>query len=99
MVVADVEPVECVVGVEQENNQLGKNLSLIEEKSNVPMHLQDFFQCSKGNLDEAQQNQLKKLLVEFEDVFSKKDDDLKRTGLTKHKIDIVNSTPIRQQRW
>ena len=72
MVVADVEPVECVVAVEQENNQSGKNSSLIEEKSNVPMYLQDLFERSKGNLDEAQQNQLKKLLVEFKDVFSKK---------------------------
>ena len=43
MVVADVEPVECVVGVEQENDQSGKNSSLIEQKSNIPMHLQDLF--------------------------------------------------------
>ena len=45
-----------------------------------------------GNL----QNVLKNLLVEFEDVFSKKDGDLGRTGLTKHKINVGDSTPIRQ---
>ena len=59
MVVADIEPVECVVGAEQGNNQLEKNPSLIEEKSNVPMHLQYLFERSKRNLDEAQQNKLK----------------------------------------
>ena len=52
--------------------------------------------AAKGNLDEAQQNQLKTLLVEFKDVFSKNDGDLGRTALTKHKIDVGNSTPIRQ---
>ena len=41
------------------DNQLEKNPSLIEEKSNVPMHLQDLFERSKRNLDEAQQNKLK----------------------------------------
>ena len=93
---ADVEPVECVVGAEQRNNQSGKNPSLIEEKSNIPMHLHDLFERGKGNLNEAQQNQLKKFLLEFEDVFSKNDGDLGRTGLTKHKIDVGNSTLIRQ---
>ena len=96
MEVASVEPVECVVGAEQGNKQSGKNASLSEEKSNIPMHLQDLFERSKSNLDDVQQNQLKDLLVEFQDVFSKNDSDLGRTGLTKHKIDVGNSSPIRQ---
>ena len=75
---------------------MGKNPSLMEEKSNLPMHLHDLFERIIGNLDEAQQNQLKKLLVEFEDIFSKNDGDLGRTALTKHKIDVGNSTLIRQ---
>ena len=35
-------------------------------------------------------------MVDFEDVFSKNDSDLGRTGLTKHKIDVGYSTPMRQ---
>ena len=35
--------------------------------------------------------------MEFKDVFSKNDNDLGWTGLMKHKIDIGNSTPTRQQ--
>ena len=69
---------------------------MIEETSKVPMHLQDLFERSKRNLDEAQEKQLKNLLVDFEDVFSTHEGDLERTGLTKHKIDVGNSAPIRQ---
>jgi hypothetical protein len=39
---------------------------------------------------------LKKLLVEYQDALSRDKNDLGRTGLTKHKIDVVDSEPIRQ---
>lgn len=57
MEVASIEAVECVVGAEQGNNQSGKNPRLRKEKSNVPAHLQDLFERSKGNLNEIQQSQ------------------------------------------
>jgi hypothetical protein len=66
MEVASVEPVEYVVGAEQGNKQSEKSEGLSEEKSNIPMHLQDLFERSKSNLDDVQQNQLKDLLVEVQ---------------------------------
>jgi hypothetical protein len=47
-------------------------------------------------LDPSQHDQLKKLLVEFQDVFSKNKSDLGRTGITKHTIDVGDSSPIQQ---
>ena len=93
MEVVGVEHVECVVGAKQGNKQSGKNPSLSEEKSNIPMHLKNLFEHSKGSLDDVQQNQLKNILVEFQDVFSKNNTDIGWTGLTKHKVDVGNSSP------
>lgn len=44
-------------------------------------------------MDEAQQNQLKNLLVDFEDLFSKNEGYLGQTELIKYKIDVGDSTP------
>ena len=95
MEVASIEPVECVVGAGREIDREG-SFSLGGDQVEIPTHLQDLFERSKRNLDEIQQNLLKNLLVEFEGVFSKKDGDLGRTGLTKHKINVGDNTPIRQ---
>lgn len=45
-------------------------------------------------MDEAQQNQLKNLLVDFEDLFSKNEGYLGQTELIKYKIDVGDSTPM-----
>ena len=72
MEVASIEPVECVVGSGQEIDRKEESFSLGDDQVEIPTHLQDLFERSKRNLDEIQQNLLKNLLVEFEDVFSKK---------------------------
>ncbi len=38
-----------------------------------------------------------KLISEFQDVFSKGDDDLGQTDLVEHRIDTGNARPIRQR--
>jgi hypothetical protein len=63
----------------------------------VPAHLVDLYERSKSNLSKEQSKQLKNLLVEYQDVFSRNKNDLGRTGLTKHKIDVSGCEPIRQR--
>ncbi len=60
----------------------------------LPNHLSDLYNRSKGNLNIDQREELKKLLLEYQDVFSKDKNDLGRTGLIKHKIDVGTNAPI-----
>ncbi len=87
---ANFEPVEYALDEEL------KSKRMITEENEVPLHLIDLYERSKSSLNDEQCQQLKKLLVEYQDVFSRDKNDLGRTGLTKHKIDVVGSEPIRQ---
>ncbi|CAB4003291.1 Hypothetical predicted protein [Paramuricea clavata] len=92
--VANFEPVEYAI-----DEELGSRRTDYEESeaSDVPAHLVDLYERSKSNLSEEQSKQLKNLLVEYQDVFSRNKNDLGRTGLTKHKIDVSDCEPIRQR--
>lgn len=89
--VASYEAVECAINGEEQLREKSAG-----SKDNVPEHLDELYERSKKNLTKEQGNQLKELLVEFQDVFSKNKNDLRRTGLIKHKIDVGNCSPIRQ---
>ena len=50
---------------------------------------------SKSNLTFDQQNQLKNLLNEFHDIFTKDEHDLGKTDIVQHKIDVGDHPPIK----
>jgi hypothetical protein len=81
------------------DEELGSRRTDYEESeaSDVPAHLVDLYERSKSNLSKEQAKQLKNLLVQYQDVFSRNKNDLGRTGLTKHKIDVSDCEPIRQR--
>ena len=62
----------------------------------LPDHVKDLFERSARNLSIAQQEDLRLLLLENADLFSKSSDDLGHTDMVRHKIDTGDSMPIRQ---
>jgi hypothetical protein len=56
-------------------------------KREIPEHLINLFDKSKGELDEQEQTQLSELLSEFEDVFAKSEFDLGKFNTIQHGID------------
>ena len=79
---ANFEPVQYALDEELESK---RTIAEDTEANEVPVHLVDLYERSKSSLNEEQCQQLKKLLVEYQDAFSRDKNDLGRTGLTKHK--------------
>ena len=66
-------------------------------KREIPEHLINLFDKSKGELDEQEQTQLSELLCEFEDVFAKSEFDLGKFNTIQHGIDTGTNRPVKQR--
>ena len=62
----------------------------------MPQHLQELFGESSEGRTQRETQIIAKLLSEYQDVFSKHDDDLGLTSLAEHQIDLTDSKPIKQ---
>lgn len=62
----------------------------------LPDFLVDLWTRSTIHLDADDKQKVKKLLIDYQDVFSKSSDDLGRTDRVLHKINTGNAVPIRQ---
>ncbi|XP_064622364.1 uncharacterized protein LOC135484659 [Lineus longissimus] len=67
-----------------------------EEIPELPEHLIDLFERSSINLTQPQRVELAKLLLEFQHVFSKDENDIGQTNLVEHLIDTGDALPIKQ---
>ena len=67
-----------------------------EKQEDVPPHLQKLFEESSEGRSQRETTVIKKLLYEYQDIFSKHDDDLGLTSLAEHQIDLTDSKPIKQ---
>ncbi|CAC5370236.1 unnamed protein product [Mytilus coruscus] len=63
----------------------------------IPEHLTDLLQRSSTYLIEDQRQQLSRLLSQYQNVFSRTDDDIGRTDLVTHRINTGNAIPFRQR--
>jgi len=66
-------------------------------KREIPEHLINLFDKSKGKLNEQEQTQLSELLCEFEDVFAKSEFDLGKFNTIQHGIDTGTNRPVKQR--
>ena len=62
----------------------------------VPEHLRELYQRSILKLNPNQQQQVRTLLCEFSDLFSRGQHDLGRTDVIQHQINTGDATPLRQ---
>ena len=67
----------------------------VSESCDVPAHVQDLFQKASEGHDQPTKEELAKLLIEFQDVFSRDKTDLGRTHLGKHYIHTNNAKPVK----
>jgi hypothetical protein len=80
-VCSNVEP----IGIQEV--EVAEQGGLENGKREIPEHLINLFDKSKGELNEQEQTQLSKLLCEFEDVFPKSEFDLGKFNTIQHGID------------
>ena len=88
--VATCEPVESIVYPSSDTHR-----EPISPDEGLPEHLKDLYLQSANGLTDDQQHQLCNLLLKFQDIFSRPLD-LGRTGVTKHKINTGDASPVRQ---
>jgi hypothetical protein len=64
-------------------------------KREIPEHLTNLFEKSKGELNGQEQTQLSELLCEFEDVLAKSEFDLMKFNTIQHGIDTRTNRPVK----
>ena len=69
----------------------------LENGSDIPDHLQSLFKETSQDKTLVEIEQLKNLLINNQEVFSKSDTDLGLTNITEHCIETENSRPIKQR--
>jgi hypothetical protein len=78
-------------------NELAPSIHRVEISLDFSEFLKELYKRSTANLKEDEASQVKDLLAENQDVFSKGDTDLGCFYLVKFMIDTGDATPIRQQ--
>ena len=89
-VVAKVTPVETV------EDQISFASDTTNE-TRLSGDVQNLLERSSGNLSRKQSQEVKKLLVKYDSVFSKDDKDFGKTDIVKHRINIGSRAPIKQR--
>jgi len=79
---------------------IGENFKENSENNlfdNIPEHLKELFKRSINNLDLEQSKELAKLLIHFQDIFSKNELDIGHYTQIKHIIDSGNAAPVKER--
>ena len=83
------EPVSSVQHVQ-------KQAYTCKHPTTLPTHLTALYEKSIESLDKFQKEEVKRLLTEYADVFSRDSTDLGKTDVVQHQINTGTATPIRQ---
>ena len=67
-----------------------------KDENDLPAHLTDLFERSSVELSEKEQQYLRQCLIKYQIIFAKNDEDLGRTNLVQHNIEIGEGRPIKQ---
>ena len=65
-------------------------------ENKIPHHLLSLYESAVSNCNEEQHNEVKNLLLRFQNTFSKNDIDLELTYLREHTINTGDAAPVRQ---
>ena len=68
-----------------------------EDENDLPAHSHDLFQGSMENVSAEHHAEVLRCLVEFQDVFSKLEDDIGPTDLNQPCIDTGSAMPIQER--
>lgn len=92
-VVANCENVETVKDCDENTNSPEESS---DARSDNPM-LEELLNGLRNTLKREEYRKARKVLLEFQSIFSKNDDDCGRTNMVQHRIDTGAAKPIRQQ--
>ncbi|MES9880687.1 MAG: reverse transcriptase domain-containing protein [Sedimenticola sp.] len=83
---------------EQTNHSEVTFINLTDENVDkpVPGYLQDLYKKATVDRSAYEKEEIRKLLIKYQDAFSKHDNDLGLTNITEHSIDTGDATPIKQ---
>ena len=81
----------------EELHQLPAQLKSLNENDELPGHVQGLYDRSINNLDYDERSALKALLIEYQDVFSRGDDDLGQFKEMKFKINTGDADPVQHR--
>lgn len=88
--IAECQPVEIV------ERPVSRRMKAQDfQQENLPQHLEEMFVRSCAHLSEEQTQEVKNLLLEYEDIFSSGDHDLGNTDIAVHHIDTGDHQPIK----
>ena len=97
-IVATYEPIEPELLVSVNTTQFKDSSTETCRDKELPEHMKELYSESSKLLNFEEQSQLKNLLINYQNQFSKDSHDLGRCTLLEHHIDIVPGTrPIKQQ--
>lgn len=77
--------------------QVGIDLGKVCNDGILPDHLKQVFEEACENLSQEEQLIVKEKLIQYQDVFSKGENDLGKTHLAEHKIVTKTDTPVKQR--
>ncbi|XP_060085444.1 uncharacterized protein LOC132564840 [Ylistrum balloti] len=99
-VAAEAEPIVDVWNAETAKLKREPDLvaSVASTSADIPIspHLGPMIKGCRNKLSVDQLTEVKKLLSEYDDVFSKSNTDIGKTGVVKHRIETGNQNPIKQ---
>lgn len=98
MCVGTAETVEVMSALPEEYLCVGEINTVEQENAReLPEHLTDVWQRSSEHLSGDEREQLRSLLLEFQDVFAKDEYDLGNFTAMEHEIDTGDARPVKQK--
>lgn len=94
---AVVQPVPTDLNEQLYVCQVASDVGGSQTDNSLPAHLNDLFERSIVHLDVDQQQSLRQLLIEYQDVFAKDEFDLGNFTAVEHRIDTSDARPIKQR--
>ncbi|XP_053400391.1 uncharacterized protein LOC128557239 [Mercenaria mercenaria] len=95
--VANAYPVEEVLNPEVEVEVHSVEQVEVDENVKVPSHHEEVYAKSTTHLDDEKKSELRKLLVDYQDVFATSEFDLRNFTEIQHSIDPGTAKPIKQR--
>ncbi len=93
----DLDPSQLPVDANFETPVTVSQVHGEDETPNLPTHLEDLYARSILNLETEQQQRVRDLLCEFQDVFAKHEFDLGNFTEIEHSIDTGTARPVKQR--
>ncbi|KAJ8043827.1 hypothetical protein HOLleu_11099 [Holothuria leucospilota] len=97
---ATCEPIEelyCqMISTEKPLHEVRETTQITDTYEGLHKNLQDLLERSSGNLDAREKDQVKQLLIKYQNTFATSSTDIGRTDLVRHSINTGSANPIKQ---